>query len=133
MNNKFKVSEEEKNRIKGLHHINEQSGFVTKQEGSDRLDKFNSRQDVGEQSRNTDAVKSTSSETSPDSETEWNPLEWLKNMGDLTNNLTEEILMEYCKHSHRGGCPRACGTDKPVLKALHSWCQSGKGTDGQRI
>ena len=47
MNNKFKVSEEEKNRIKGLHHINEQSGFVTKQEGSDRLDKFNSRQDVG--------------------------------------------------------------------------------------
>jgi len=51
-------------------------------------------------------------------------------MGDLTNHLTEEILMEYCEHSHRSGCPRACGTDKPVLKALHSWCKTGMG---QRI
>ena len=46
-------------------------------------------------------------------------------MGDLTNHLTEEILIEYCKHSHRVGCPRACGTDKPVLKALHEWCKTG--------
>ena len=51
-------------------------------------------------------------------------------MGDLTNHLTKEILMEYCEHSHRNGCPRACETDKPVLKALHEWCKTGMG---QRI
>ena len=45
MKNRFNITEEEKNRIKGLHSINEQSGFVDSQGGSARLDKFNGRQE----------------------------------------------------------------------------------------
>jgi len=49
MKNIFKINEEEKNHIRGLHNINEQSGFVEAQGGSDSLSKFNKRQDMGEQ------------------------------------------------------------------------------------
>ena len=46
MKNRFDLNEEEKNHIRGLHNLNEQSGFSEKQEGSDRLDRFNSRQEM---------------------------------------------------------------------------------------
>jgi len=91
MKNRFNISEEEKNRIKSLHSIkliNEQwtevemegepqegvntigggSGFVGDQGGSDALSKFQKRQEVGEQSRNTDRVKSTDSGSAKDNE-----------------------------------------------------------------
>ena len=51
MRNRFNLNEEEKNRIRGLHNINEQnmasnmgSGFSKKQGSSDTLNKFKSRQ-----------------------------------------------------------------------------------------
>ena len=48
MKNRFNLNEEEKNHIRGLHNISEQSGFVDSQGGSDSLSKFNKRQEVGE-------------------------------------------------------------------------------------
>ena len=86
MDNRFNLNEEEKNRIKGLHNIKvikEQweeveieetsqdeglemgggSGFVENQGTSDSLSKFTKQQEVGEQSRNLDRVKSTSTDS----------------------------------------------------------------------
>ena len=86
MDNRFNLNEEEKNRIKGLHNIKvikEQweeveieetsqdeglemgggSGFVENQGTSDSLSKFTKQQEVGEQSRNVDRVKTTSTDS----------------------------------------------------------------------
>jgi len=73
MKNRFSVNEEEKNRIKNLHNIeviNEQWVEVElneqpemKDDGSDSLDKFTKQQEVGEQTRNLDRVKSTSTDS----------------------------------------------------------------------
>ena len=48
MKNRFNLNEEEKNHIRGLHNISEQSGFVDSQGESNMLGKFSKRQEVGE-------------------------------------------------------------------------------------
>jgi|TARA_R110001606_G_scaffold105687_1_gene229928 hypothetical protein len=119
MNNKFKINEEEKNHIRGLHNINEQSGFVEAQGGSDSLSKFNKRQDVGEQKMSglpTDGIPPVA----PEDETEISPEMTHDQFMKQLDGMCPEIIKQEKRVGNRS-CKK-CHTDTMTL--LKKYCKT---------
>jgi len=144
MKNRFNISEEEKNRIKSLHSIkliNEQwtevemegepqeevntigggSGFVVDQGGSDALSKFQKRQEVGEQTRNLDKVKSTDSGSAKDNETAHEEFMTKLCGMDIVGMGDKMVGRRKCdgnKSDGSGGCY------EPLIKLIKEYCKT---------
>jgi len=119
MNNKFKINEEEKNHIRGLHNINEQSGFVEAQGGSDSLSKFNKRQDVGEQKMSglpTDGIPPVA----PEDETEISPEMTHDQFMKQLDGMCPEIIKQE-KRVGKYNCGK-CHTEEMIL--LRKYCKT---------
>ena len=123
MKNKFEINEEEKNRIRGLHSINEQWTEV-EMEGEPQEEVntmgggsgFSEKQEVGEQSRNTDAVKSTAT----DSESHEKFMTTLCGM-DIVVMGDKMIGRRKCdgnKTDGSGGCY------EPLIKLIKEYCKT---------
>ena len=122
MNTRFNLNEEEKNRIKSLHNIkviNEQSGFSEKQEGSERLSKFNDRQEVEEQGMSglpTDGMPPVA----PENETEISPEMTHDQFMDELGGMCPEIIDDEKMVGNRS-CSR-CHTD--IMLLLKKYCNT---------
>ena len=122
MNTRFNLNEEEKYRIKSLHNIkviNEQSGFSEKQEGSERLSKFNDRQEVEEQGMSglpTDGMPPVA----PENETEISPEMTHDQFMDQLDGMCPEIIkQEKMVSTTNRSCGR-CHTEEMAL--LRKYC-----------
>ena len=119
MTNRFNLDEEEKKHIRGLHNINEQSGFVESQGGSDSLSKFNKRQDVGEQVM-SGLPKDGMSPVAPENETEISPEMTHDQFMDQLDGMCPEIIKQEKLIGNRS-C-RKCHTDTMTL--LRKYCKT---------
>jgi hypothetical protein len=117
--NRFKLNEEEKNRIRGLHNISEQSGFVESQGGSHSLDKFNKQQEMGEQEMSglpTDGMPPVA----PENETEISPEMTHDQFMDQLDGMCPEIIkQEKMVSTTNRSCGR-CHTEEMAL--LRKYC-----------
>ena len=122
MNTRFNLNEEEKNRIKSLHNIkviNEQSGFSEKQEGSERLSKFNDRQEVEEQGMSglpTDGMPPVA----PENETEISPEmthdQFMDQLHGMCSGIIKDEELLATTNRSCGGC------HKEEMTLLRKYC-----------
>jgi len=140
MKNRFKVNEEEKNRIKNLHNIKvikEQwvevgveetsetmgcgSGFVEEQGGSDSLSKFNKRQDVEEQSTTDDEPPHGLQKYEVDHEKFMTDLHSMcGQIEDMGDKMVGRRKCDGNKSDGSGGCY------EPLIKLVKEYCKSSK-------
>ena len=124
MNTRFNLNEEEKNRIKSLHSIkviNEQSGFSEKQEGSERLSKFNDRQEVEEQGMSglpTDGMPPVA----PENETEISPEmthdQFMDQLDGMCSGIIKDEELLATTNRSCGGC------HKEEMTLLRKYCKT---------
>jgi len=128
MNNRFSVNEEEKNRIKSLHSIkviNEQWVEVElneqpemKDDGSDSLDKFTKQQEVGEQTRNLDRVKSTSTDSESHEKFMTDLTAMCGSLGEMGDKMRGNRKCDGGKINGSGGCYES------LVKLVKEFCKT---------
>ena len=139
MKNKFEINEEEKNRIRGLHSINEQwtevemegepqeevntmaggSGFSEKQGDSDSLSRFNERQDVEEQSTTDDEPPHGLQKYEGDHEKFMTDLHSMcGQIEDMGNKMIGRRKCDGNKTDGSGGCY------EPLIKLVKEYCKT---------